>query len=114
MKKLIPNYSASYRFYKFLPMIFGGLTIVLGTIFGIVDAFVEVTPLGDDLGISMIPIALIASVVLATIVCFLTTLCIAPTVVRTDATLEILATIKTTPSATPNNNASEEDEIPEL
>ena len=113
-KRTFIDYSTYYGIYKILPLIFAVLLIVGGIAFGIVDASAEVTAIGDDLGIFSAFIWALIGIVAAVIVCFLALIVMSPTVIRTDATLEILETLGKNPIAIDNVNLATEDELPEL
>ena len=90
MKKLFtnPDYSAFYKVYKLLPMIYAALVLLAGLVFGIVDACMEITEIGD-LEAAAVPIWLIIGAVASAIVLWLSSIIVSPTIVRTDAIIEI-------------------------
>ena len=89
MKKTI-DYKKAYNTYKKLPNIALIFTIILATIFGVIDAIVWLTAL-DLFALLVWPAV---GVLLGFIVRFFLTLGVSPTVLRTDATLEICNSLK--------------------
>ena len=116
MKKLFlnPDYTPFYRIYKLLPSIFTALTLIGAIVFGIIDACMEVTAIGDLEGAAVV-IWLLIGAVAAGITLWISSICIAPTIVRTDATIEILAAIKSEKSGSyAQEDVDSIDALPEL
>ncbi|MBR2650776.1 MAG: hypothetical protein IKD45_03875 [Clostridia bacterium] len=103
------SYRKLYEIFKKMPLINFISTMLLAFVWAIFDAVAEITELGD-LGVGAVFIWLIIGGVAAAIVSFFTALCISATVVRTDATLEILASVKNGSS----NSSTSTDSLPEL
>ena len=97
MKKLSSlknlNYTRFYGFYKMIPLIYALIILVGGFLFGIFDAIEEITDIGDT-GILAVVIWTMISVIASAIVLCVTALVMSPTIVRTDATVNILNTLK--------------------
>ena len=89
MKKTI-DYKKAYNTYKKLPNIALIVTIILATIWGVIDAI----GLFTDLDLFALLVWPAAGVLLGFIVRFFVTLGVSPTVLRTDASLEICDSLK--------------------
>ena len=82
------NYKKMYEFYKKLPLINFIATCVLSLAWGIIDAFVWITGIGE-LEFGAVVIWLLIGAALGGIVMFFTSVGISPVILRTDAALEI-------------------------
>ena len=112
MKKFFDGiYEKAYGTYKLFPAIIAAIIVFGGFVFGIIDAFEEITDIGD-LEILAVFVWLIIGAVAAAILFAFAVILISPTVVRTDAVLEIAAATKNG-----NNNSAtvvDTNELPEL
>ena len=113
MKKFFDGvYSKAYGIYKLWPAIVAGFVVFASFVFGIFDFAEGITDIGDDLEFFAVIVWLVIGAIVAAIFFAVTTIIISPTVVRTDAVLEIAAATKNG-----NNNTAtvvDTNELPEL
>ena len=108
-------YSKAYKKYRFMPVIVASIVEFLFFVWGIIDAITGITDFNDiidDTEIVAVFLWLIIGAIVALICFAISVIAISPTVVRTDAVLEIAAATKNG-----NNNSAtvvDTNELPEL
>ncbi len=113
MKKTNLDYTGFYGIYKKLPFINFIATMVLSLVWGIIDWCEWITEIGE-LEFGGLIIWLLIGAVVGLINTFFTCIYTSPTIVRTDATVAILDTIKNGAYSSSKGNSVVEDELPNL
>ena len=116
MKKFFDGvYSKAYRAYRFMPLIIAGVVLLLFLVWGIIDASAGITDFDDIIDDGEF-FAVILWFLIGTVVAFISfvisVIAISPTVVRTDAALEIAAAMKN--DTVDSASVVDTSELPEL
>jgi hypothetical protein len=106
-KRLFDVYLNGYGIFKILPIIAVALTIVFSVFIGIADGIEAYTIIGEELEMLAVVIWILIGFVSAAINFLITVIIISPTVVRTDATLEMAVILKNSITVIDNSNDKE-------
>ena len=108
-------YSKAYKKYRFMPVIVASIVEFLFFVWGIIDAITGITDFNDiidDAEIVAVFLWLIIGAIVALICFAISVIAISPTVVRTDAVLEIASNAKN--GTTEIASAVDTNELPEI